>query len=143
MSKRVILTLASTTVLAALVPGFAGFVTAQYEALDQARADLARLQAKLQMMELRVEPAASLRCRDDATGKGQPRLTDEDDTRQLTIPPRTRTRSWQNTAYVQGTTPGLWPSIGVPHAIPGPHAPDDPHAPGDPHAPEDPHRPHE
>lgn len=130
MSKRVILTLASTTVLAAVVPGFAGFVTAQYEALDQARAELARLQAKLQMMELRVEPAATLRCRAGATGKRQPSLTDEDDTRELTIPPRTRTRSWQNTAYVQGTaTPGLWPSIGVPRSVPGPQAPGDPRRP--------------
>ncbi|TQS25695.1 hypothetical protein [Microbispora sp. KK1-11] len=129
MSKRVILTLASTTVLAAVVPGFAGFVTAQYEALDQARAELARLQAKLQMMELRVEPAATLRCHAGASGKRQPSLTDEDDTRELTIPPRTRTRSWQNTAYIQGTAPNLWPSIGVPRAVPGPQAPDDPRRP--------------
>ncbi|OPG10623.1 hypothetical protein [Microbispora sp. GKU 823] len=126
MSKRVILTLASTTVLAAVVPGFAGFVTAQYEALDQARAELARLQAKLQMMELRVEPAASLGCRPGTTGKRQPSLTDEDDARELPIPPRTRTRSWQNTAYVQGAAPGLWPSIGVPRGVPGPQAPGDP-----------------
>ncbi|GAB3882730.1 hypothetical protein [Microbispora bryophytorum] len=125
MSKRVILTLASTTVLAAVVPGFAGFVTAQYEALDRARAELSRLQTKLQMMELRVEPAADLRCRADTSGQRQPSLIDEDDTRELTIPPRTRTRSWQNTAYVRSTAPGLWPSIGVPHAVPGPQAPGD------------------
>ena len=126
MSKRVILTLASTTVLAAVIPGFAGFVTAQYEALDQARAELARLQAKLQMMELRVEPAAAMGCRADLFRKGQSGLAGEDDTRELTIPPRTHTRSWQNTAYVPLTTPGLWPSIGVPRTAPGPRAPREP-----------------
>ena len=126
MSKRVILTLASTTVLAALVPGFAGFVTAQYEALDQARAERARLQTKLQMMELRMEPAAALGCRTDSgeAGRGQPGQTDGDDPRELTIPPRTHTRSWQNTAYVQGGgSPGLWPSIDVNRAVTGPQAP--------------------
>ncbi|MEV4456710.1 hypothetical protein [Microbispora sp. NPDC049633] len=126
MSKRVILTLASTTVLAAVVPGFAGFVTAQYEALDHARAELARLQAKLQIMELRMEPAAALGCRTDKAEKGQPSRTDEDDPRELTIPPRTHTRSWQNTAYVQGSSPGLWPSIDVPRGVPGPQAPAEP-----------------
>ncbi|MEN3535032.1 hypothetical protein AAH991_07975 [Microbispora sp. ZYX-F-249] len=123
MSKRVILTLASTTVLAAVVPGFAGFVTAQYEALDQARAELARLQAKLQIMELRMEPAAALGCRTGETEKEQATRTDEDDPRELTIPPRTHTRSWQNTAYVQGGSPGLWPAIDVPRGAAGPQAP--------------------
>ncbi|MBX6383512.1 MAG: hypothetical protein IRZ07_11165 [Microbispora sp.] len=124
MSKRVILTLASATVLAAVVPGFAGFVTAQHEALDRARAELARLQAKLRMMELNVEPAAAA-CRYGPAGKEHSAQMDEEGMRELTIPPRTHTRSWQNTAYVRDTTPGLWPSIGVPR-LSGPRAPDDP-----------------
>lgn len=134
MSKRVILTLASTTVLAAVVPGFAGFVTAQYEALDQARAELARLQAKLQMMELRLEPAAALECQGGTkTAKRQSDPANEDGMRQLTIPPRTHTRSWRNTAYVRGATPGLWPTLGVPRAVPGPQAPVEPSRPDRPH----------
>ncbi|MEV7801462.1 hypothetical protein AB0O28_00780 [Microbispora sp. NPDC088329] len=133
MSKRVILTLASTTVLAAVVPGFAGFVTAQYEALDRAHAELARLQAKLQMLELSVEPATAVGCHAERAEKGQPNLAGEDDTRELTIPPRTHTRSWQNTAYVRGAAPGLWPSIGVPHTVSGPQAPIEPGEPGRPH----------
>ncbi|GAA4203341.1 hypothetical protein [Microbispora amethystogenes] len=113
MSKRVILTLASATVLAAVVPGVAGYLTAQYEALGQARAELARLQAQLRMMELTIEPAA-LRCRTGESGRRSPLQADDDDSRQLMIPPRTHTRSWQNTAYVPVNTPGLWPSIEAP-----------------------------
>ncbi|GLW23704.1 hypothetical protein Mame01_37470 [Microbispora amethystogenes] len=118
MSKRVILTLASATVLAAVVPGVAGYLTAQYEALGQARAELARLQAQLRMMELTIEPAA-LRCRAGESGGRSPLQVDDDDARQLMIPPRTHTRSWQNTAYVPGNSPGLLPSIEAP-GITGP-----------------------
>ncbi|WP_327049161.1 hypothetical protein OG320_15520 [Microbispora sp. NBC_01189] len=113
MSKRVILTLASATMLAAVVPGVAGYLTAQYEALGQARAELARLQAQLRMMELTIEPAA-LRCRTGESGRRSSIQAEDDDARQLMIPPRTHTRSWENTAYVPVNTPGLWPSIEVP-----------------------------
>lgn len=123
MSKRVIFTLASATVLAAVIPGFAGYVTAQYEALDQARAELARLQTQLRMMEFSFEPAAATPCHSGIGHGRRPGPMGEDEAREV-IPPRTHIRSWHNTAYVQAATPTLWPSIVVPTALPGPRVPE-------------------
>ncbi|WP_157099540.1 hypothetical protein [Microbispora sp. ATCC PTA-5024] len=119
MSKRVILTLASAAVLSALVPGVAGYATAQFQALDQARKELARLQAQLQMMELTVEPAAAVPC--GPSGRGHSGTeTALDDDRELTIPPRTHTRPWNNATSGRVLTPTLFTSLSVPNTISGP-----------------------
>ncbi|MBP2707279.1 hypothetical protein JOL79_26195 [Microbispora sp. RL4-1S] len=123
MSKRVILTLASATVLAAVVPGIAGYASAQFEALDQARRELARLQAQLQMMELTVEPAAAVRCGSGRAGGRTVTRAPEDDERQLTPPPRTHNRPWHNDgndSSVRMMEPTLFSSIVVPAAGPEP-----------------------
>ncbi|MEZ0071615.1 hypothetical protein [Planotetraspora sp. GP83] len=106
MSKRVILTLASATVLSAVVPGVAGYVTAQFQALDQARKELARLQSQLRMVELTVEPAAAVPC-------GPPRAAGDEE-RELQFPRRTHIRPWHNTAYVRVMAPTIWTSLEVP-----------------------------
>jgi hypothetical protein len=126
MSKRVILTLASATVLSALVPGVAGYATAQFEALHQARKELSRLQSQLQMMELTVEPAAAVPCAcgrpgQSVGGRPMPRIA-ADDGRQLPIPPRTHPRPWRNDTTARVLAPTLVTSLIVPTAfsVPGP-----------------------
>ncbi|MEW9527655.1 hypothetical protein [Microbispora sp. NPDC049125] len=128
MSKRVIVTLASATVLSAVVPGLAGYVTAQFEALDHARHELARLQAQLRMLELTVEPAGATSCQSGRSADRQPGLPGllDGDGREPTIPPRTHTRPWHNSAYVRVLAPTLWTSVVTPTTLPRP-APSDFH----------------
>jgi hypothetical protein len=107
MSKRVMVTLASAAVLSAVVPGIAGYVTAQFEALDQARKDLARLQSQLRMVELNVEPAAAVPC--------GPGTSSDDNMRELQVPRHTHVRPWHNSAYMQAMPPSIWSSLEVPN----------------------------
>ncbi|MFC0865234.1 hypothetical protein ACFHYQ_23345 [Sphaerimonospora cavernae] len=110
MSKRVILALASAAVLSAVLPGVAGYVTAQFQALDRAREELARLRTQLRMMELTIEPAAAQRCRDgESAGR---RHRQEENSMQVPTPPRTDSRPWQDAAYDRTVgAPSTWSSL--------------------------------
>ncbi|WP_433499257.1 hypothetical protein ACQP1K_02545 [Sphaerimonospora sp. CA-214678] len=114
MSKRVILTLASAAVLSAVLPGMAGYVTAQFQALDRAHEELSRLRAQLRMMELTVEPAAA-ECRNGpSAGRRQ-----EENGMQVPTPPRTDSRPWQDAAYEQRPVeaPSRWTSLVGPSLV--------------------------
>ncbi|WP_055479019.1 hypothetical protein [Sphaerimonospora mesophila] len=121
MSKRVILALASAAVLSAVLPGMAGYVTAQFQALDRAHEELSRLRAQLRMMELTVEPA-SAECPDrPSTGRRQ-----EENGMQVPTPPRTDSRPWQDAAYEQpAEAPTTWTSLVGPSLVarPAPQRP--------------------
>jgi hypothetical protein len=110
MSKRVIATLASAAVLSAIVPGVAGFMTSQFEALAQTRKELARLQAQLRMAELNVEPAAAVPC-----GPGS---SAAENARELQMPRHTHSRPWQHSGYAQELSPTIWSSLVVPNIAP-------------------------
>lgn len=116
MSKRVILTLASAAVLSAALPGMAGYVTAQFQALDRAHEELSRLRAQLRMMELTVRPAAA-ECPDaPSTGRRQ-----AENGMHVPTPPRTDSRSWQDAAYEQPVeAPAAWTSLVGPGLVTGP-----------------------
>lgn len=112
MSRRMICALASATVLSAVVPGVAGYISAQVEALHEARQELARLQAKLRMMELStVRPVAATGCaygrstRDRAAASGE-----------LPLRPPRDTRPWQDTGRT--FAPAIWNTFVMPTAAP-------------------------
>ncbi|GII53664.1 hypothetical protein Pth03_20530 [Planotetraspora thailandica] len=109
MSKRVIVTLASAAVLSAVVPGLAGYMASQYEALAQTRKELARLQTQLRMAELNVEPAAAVPCGPNSATQS---------TRELQMPRNTHSRPWQNSGYMQDLSPTIWSSLAVPDIDP-------------------------
>lgn len=109
MSRRVIVALASATVLSAVLPGFAGYVTAQFQALDRAREELARLKAQLRMKELTVEPAAA-HCR----ARTSPGRGHQENGMQVPTPPRTNSRPWQDAALNRVEPPTAWSSLVVP-----------------------------
>ncbi len=62
MSKQVTLTLAGAISLSAVIPGLAGYATAQSESLERTRAELQRLQARIHRAELQIKPVAAVPC---------------------------------------------------------------------------------
>lgn len=123
MSRRVIVALASATVLSAVLPGLAGYVTAQFQALDRTREELARLKAQLRMKELMVEPATAY-CRAGAS----PGRRQKENGMQVPTPPRTNSRPWQDAALNRAEPPTVWSSLVVPTVMAKPVPP--PHHPG-------------
>jgi hypothetical protein len=62
MSKQVTLTLAGAISLSAVIPGLAGYATAQSDSLERTRAELERLQARIHRAELQIKPVSAVPC---------------------------------------------------------------------------------